>query len=406
MIKNNYIKLSFAVFVLVLCTQCTKTNWYENYREKEKSPFGTYIIFNEAKDLFNSNEIIYLKDNIHDYLVDDYESPQENFANYICIKSHAGKLNDYGIESILKLVYDGNDAFLSLNYFSEDLKEKLQFQTNNLDDQVFGPVNLKELKGELTLKNEKFNDQRFNYDRNLRRHYFTTFNKDKSIVLGTQSIDNEDVPMFIKIYHGKGAIYLHTQPIVFTNYFLLTENYTYAANILSYLPDRNILWDSQIRSSNYAPYDSDQKKESIFKFFLENPSLKWSLYLFFFGLLLFMVFNARRKQRPIPIISSLKNSTVEFTHTIANLYLKENNHKNLVDKKIAYFLERIRRTYLLNTSNLDKKFVRVLASKSGNSFDSTNYLINTINALHKKSECTQHELYRLNKLTENFFQAN
>ena len=43
----------------------------------------------------------------------------------------------------------------------------------------------------------------------------------------------------------------------------------------------------------------------------------------FFSLLLFMRFNARRKQRPIPIIEPLKNSTVEFTHTIANLYLKE-----------------------------------------------------------------------------------
>ena len=42
-------------------TSCKKTNWNENYREKEKSPFGTYIIYNEAKTLFKNEEIVYLK---------------------------------------------------------------------------------------------------------------------------------------------------------------------------------------------------------------------------------------------------------------------------------------------------------------------------------------------------------
>jgi len=386
--------------------QCKKTNWYENYRENDKSPFGTYIIYNEADKLFNNNEVIYLKENIFDYLAENYVDIEENYANYICIKSSADKLHGIGLKDLLDFVYNGNDAFLALNYFSDELKEILEFETQNSDKTIFAPVNLKKLKGELYLENNDFDKQNFSYDRNLRKNFFESYNDEKTIVLGTQKILNVDEPVFIKIYHGKGAVYLHTQPIVFSNYNLLNNNYKYAENALSYLPNKKTLWDPQVMEGDFASNNSSESRESVFKFFLQNPSLKWSLYIFFFGLLLFMLFNARRKQRPIPIIPELKNSTVEFTHTIANLYLRENDHKGLVDKKIQYFLERVRRKYYINTNNLNDSFVKSLALKSGKSKTATNYLINTIISLNKKYECTQDELYRLNTLIDNFFKLN
>ena len=386
--------------------QCKKTNWYENYRENDKSPFGTYIIYNEADKLFNNNEVIYLKENIFDYLAENYVDIEENYANYICIKSSADKLHGIGLKDLLDFVYNGNDAFLALNYFSDELKEILEFETQNSDKTIFAPVNLKKLKGELYLENNDFDKQNFSYDRNLRKNFFESYNDEKTIVLGTQKILNVDEPVFIKIYHGKGAVYLHTQPIVFSNYNLLNNNYKYAENALSYLPNKKTLWDPQVMEGDFASNNSSESRESVFKFFLQNPSLKWSLYIFFFGLLLFMLFNARRKQRPIPIIPELKNSTVEFTHTIANLYLRENDHKGLVDKKIQYFLERVRRKYFINTNNLNGSFVKSLALKSGKSKTATNYLINTIISLNKKYECTQDELYRLNTLIDNFFKLN
>ncbi len=391
---SKYITYTITLFSLLLFTQCKRTNWYENYREKEKSPFGTYILYNESKNLFKTNETELLRDNIFDYLAVNYQQEEEDFANYICIKFAANKLTKIGVKDLISFVHDGNDAFISLNYFSEELQDLLEFTTENLDEEIYAPANLKEFGGDLNLVNENFEQQNFSFDRNLRRHYFTSFNEDKTIVLGTQEISASiSEPIFIKIYHGKGAIYLHTQPIAFTNYYLLNEeNYKYVENVLSYLPDRKMLWDPQIKRSDYSSKDTSSDRESVFKFFLQNPSLKWSLYIFFLGLLLFIGFNARRKQRPIPIISELKNSTVEFTHTIANLYLKENDHKNLIDKNILYFLEKVRLKYLIDTTNLNKDFIKKLALKSGNTLERTNYIINTIIALNKKYECTQNEL--------------
>ena len=54
-----------------------------------------------------------------------------------------------------------------------------------------------------------------------------------------------------------------------------------------------------------------------------------------------MIFNAKRRQRVVPIINPLPNTTLDFTKTIGNLYYQEGNHQNIVDKKIIYFLEKI-----------------------------------------------------------------
>lgn len=388
---------------MLLFISCKKTNWQENFREKEKSPFGTYVLFNEAKELFDTKEVHYLKENVYDYLYHNFEE-DEDFGNYICIKSSAYRLNETGLNDLLSSVYNGSNLFLSLNYFSEFLKETLEITTNNLDKNVFTPSKLKALEGKFTLENEAFKEQTYTFDRNIRRHYFLTYNEKNTIVLGKTEIDGEKVPNFIKIYHGKGAVYLHTNPIVFTNYYLLNGNEEYVEQLLSYLPLKNVLWDPQIKSSKLSK--NNDNKESIFKFFLQHPTLKWFLFVSLFGLLLFMIFNARRKQRPIPIIEPLKNSTVEFTHTIANLYLKEKDHKNLVDKKIIYFLEKIRTKYLISTSNLNNQFIERLALKSGNNIANTKYLINTIITLNNKSECSEEELIVLNKMIENFFKNN
>lgn len=383
--------------------QCRKTDWRENFREKSKAPFGTYIIHNEIEDLLESDAKVDLKQNIYDYL---YESDSaylnnEKTATYVCIKSYPKNLYaDYSVESLLEFVSAGNTVFMAFNYYSAALKDTLKFKTTNLDSTAFKPETLKSLKGDLILQNNT-TDSVFNFDRNLRRNYFSEFPKNSTVVLGTQKIDSLNQPVFIKMYFGDGTFYLHTQPSVFTNYNLLNGKHDYTEAVFSYLPNKDeVLWDSQ-KSSLLNPKNRGPK-ESVFSFFLKHDSLKWSLFTLFTGLILFLLFNAKRKQRVIPVISKLKNSTVEFAHTISNLYLKEENHKNMADKKIRYFLEYIRTKYLLNTSNLNSTFKERLAQKSGNSFQHTNFLINTIIELNKRHTCTESELIRLNSSIEKF----
>ncbi|MEO9569904.1 MAG: DUF4350 domain-containing protein [Polaribacter sp.] len=393
---KNYTPL-LLLFVLI---SCNKTDWNENFKEKEKSPFGNYIVYNEASELFRDNEVTLLKENIYDFLLFDSDLDSTKHQNYICIKHSGFKLSNEGVSELMSFVSKGNNAFLAFNHFKDTLQSSLNFTTNNLDKNANSINKLRKLKSTFQLNNNQFSKTSFTFDRNIRRNYFLEFDEKNTSVIGTIEVDGEKVPNFIKIQHGKGAFYLHIQPIAFTNYYLLNDNEAYVENVFSFLPSNDVLWDPHIKSSKYSEKPEDNN--NIFKFFLEHQTLTWFLFVSLIGLLLFMLFNARRKQRPIPIIEPLKNSTIAFTQTIANLYLKEQDHKNLVDKKIAYFLEKVRSKYLLNTTNLNADFIEKLAAKSGNEIQRTKYLINTIITLNKRAECSEEELVVLHKMIEKF----
>jgi len=136
---------------------------------------------------------------------------------------------------------------------------------------------------------------------------------------------------------------------------------------------------------------------------LSKPALKSAWYLALFSLLLFMVFNAKRKQRIVRVIKPLENTTVAFTKTIGNLYYETKDHNNLIAKKITYFLEYIRRVHYLDTEHLDEKFSRQLALKSGKDKAQTQKLVDLIVYLNAKRECTEHDLLNLNKTIEDFY---
>ena len=101
------------------------------------------------------------------------------------------------------------------------------------------------------------------------------------------------------------------------------------------------------------------------RYILSQPALKWAWYLFLIGMLVFMFFNAKRRQRVIPIKEPVPNTTVDFTKTIGNLYLQEGSHHLIIEKKIIYFLEKIRSEYLIDTFQLDETFVKRLHQKTG-----------------------------------------
>ena len=407
-IRFHIILLCCFLF-LVGCIR--KTDWTEHFRENSKDPFGLYILYNESEELFRPKEVKLLRQNIYDYLYDIYSEDGYQF-NYLCIKNSVHKTSKDGLQELLYHVEEGSTAFFSLNYFPEYLKEELNFQIKTsetypveLDDD--STIAFKKRSGTLRFTNNDFNENSYNYDRNLNLDYFSSYDETTTVVLGTSEIDREEKPMFLKVYYGKGTIYLHTEPTVFTNYNLLKENYEYAEKALSYLPEEDVFWDPQRRYSSFdSQKDDDESSSSIFNFFLANPSLKWFLYVIFSGMVIFLLFNARRKQRPIPVINAPKNSTLEFTHTISNLYLLNNEHQNLAEKKIQYFLEKVRSRYFLDTSNLNSDFITKLALKSGNDLKSTQQLIEIILYRNGSSSCTPEELMRLNKLIDNYLKPN
>src|SRR5690606_9846013 len=197
--------------------------------------------------------------------------------------------------------------------------------------------------------------------------------------------------------HGNGNFYLHVQPIAFTNYYLLKDNYKYAEDVLSYFPKENdVFW--KVRR-----YNDQNMVDSPLRFIFSQPALKWAWLFAIFGMLVFMFFNAKRRQRVIPIITPLRNTTVDFTKTIGNLYYQEKDYMNIIDKKIIFFLEKIRNDYYLDTFNLDDTFINRLHQKSGKSKEEISELIHLIKKLRNQSTATENEVVALNKKIEKFY---
>jgi hypothetical protein len=387
-----YIGILVALMVLIVFVDANRPkpiNWTPSFDVNSKIPFGLYV-FNEEKDTYFKGDTIQtiqstpyeFLDAFYDYdtLVDTYTTN----GTFLAIDSDY-TIDETSTEELLLFVSHGNDAFLSMNNFSTTLEDSLGFSYSNLYFQE---------QLEVSLANPTLSKKSFEMKMGVNGYHFTSFDTLKTTVLGCQKIDKKTQVNFIKVPYGKGNFYLHLQPFAFTNYYLLkNKNAEYAEKVLSYIPKGNLFW-----------YPNQQYKSGIssspLRFILSQEGLRWAWYLFLIGMIIFMIFNAKRKQRIIPIIKPLTNTTVDFTKTIGNLYFQEGNHDTIMEKKIIYFLEKIRQDYLLDTQNLDDDFIKKLHQKSGKEMALIEKVVMLIKRQRKTFKSTEAELIELNAVIE------
>jgi len=189
-------------------------------------------------------------------------------------------------------------------------------------------------------------------------------------------------------------------PEIFTNYHLLKgKNHQFASSVLSHIQNkRSIFWDTK-------EYSRDEIASSPLRVILSHPPLRWAWYFLLIGFLLYLVFNAKRKQRIVPIIVPLQNTTVDFTKTIANLYFQENHYRTILDKRIVYFLERVRSDFYLDTQVLDDKFIHKLQLKSGRSKELIEKIIKKISIKKLHRYLSENDLVELNGFLEDFWKT-
>jgi hypothetical protein len=140
------------------------------------------------------------------------------------------------------------------------------------------------------------------------------------------------------------------------------------------------------------------------RFILTTEPLRWAYYLTLISILFFIVFEAKRKQRIIPVIKPLTNTTLEFVGTIGNLYYQRGDHKNIAEKKIQFFLDQIHSSYFINTANKDEAYLSLLTKKSGVPEETIQELFKTINQISEQEKISVTQLTLLNKLIEKFHQ--
>jgi hypothetical protein len=203
---------------------------------------------------------------------------------------------------------------------------------------------------------------------------------------------------YLSFKFGKGSLYLCANPSIFSNYSLLTkEGADYAAKALSYLPiAQNIYWD-EFQNGDIA------EDESPMRVFFNHPSLQWAWYLSLFGMLVFVIFEIKRRQRIIPVIEPLRNSTLDFVNVVGQVYYEKRNNTNIAHKKILYLFAHLRDEYQIKTNKLDNEFVEKLTSKLGLEASFAREFVNFIQYISVQNHVSDRELIELNKLIEKLY---
>ena len=376
--------------VVVEMSTPSPVNWQKTYNEKDKIPYGTYVFYNELESLFPDSRLYDITVTPYEYFDALYNWEDDTYdvsGNFVAVDEYVST-DDVSIQELLDFASHGNTVFLSSTYMPMKFSDSLGFETTH--DYDFDG------KAELSFANPKFSKDSISIEKGATNIYFSEIDTLNTTVLGHQKFKDSLRVNFINVPYGSGNLLLHLQPMVFTNYHLLKkENKKYSEVIMSYLEDKDIYFDSKNK------YGASLSRSPL-RFINSQPALRWAWYMVLIVTILFMIFNAKRRQRIVKQIESPRNTTVEFTKTIGNLYYETKDHTNLIDKKITYFLEHLRRVYYLDTQLLNEKFIKNLALKSGKREPEIKKLINLIVHLRAKSVCNEGDLLRLNKMIEEF----
>ena len=392
---DKKVKIYLSIFTLIVISivylesvKPQPINWFPSYVSKHKMPYGTYVLRNELSTIFPKTKINDIKIAPYVFLQDSTKQ-----GTYVFIDA-ALNFGEDEFNELLQFVNRGNDVFISTHGVTID--------TLNLESESLYSTAIEETLF-FKLMNKNLSTKEFSFDRNFSNTTFTKIDTASAIILGKTGFVNQNEKRvaegvnFIKQPYGKGTFYLHTFPEAFTNYFILKpSNQQYTASVLSYLDEtKPILWDTYYKTGK-------SKISSPMHYLLSSKSLKWAYYITLLGVLFFIIFEGKRKQRYIPIVTPLKNQTLAFTRTIANMYYEKSEHKNIAEHKISYLLEYIRTKLHIPTVTMNDKFYSFVASRSGNTNEKVVRLFKFIDYVHLKNTITKEELIKLNTLIEEF----
>jgi len=165
--------------------------------------------------------------------------------------------------------------------------------------------------------------------------------------------------------------------------------------MLSLLKNKELVWDEYYKTCN-------EKKSSFLKFILESDALYSAYLLLIFSIIIYMIFEGRRRQRPIPVLEPVNNSTLEFVNVISHVYYNSRNHQTIAAEKIKYFYETIRKKFNLNTNEINDIFMHEISELSGVQLKLVDQLFAYCEKIKKSSEITEYDLIELNRQITNF----
>lgn len=387
------ILLTVVVMLLTALMQAGQKepiDWRKSYSPTLKSPYGTYVLKRELKQLFKKQpKITEVNQSLYMFLEEKANYKRMDALVFIGSNFSEGEV---GTKKLLHFVKDGGTAFIAASNFDNTFLDSLRIGFRSYEA-FRGGDGISAFPTYLSVKKYA---KKVVFDKVDAPQLFDKLPLKNSVILGELTVNKTTAPNFIQVNYGKGAFYLHLEPDAFTNYYLLQkQTFPIAYHSLQYLEGKNILWyDGQ--------YNIDQQTTPM-RFILSNTALRIAWYLLLTALLIYLIFKSKREQRAIPVVEPETNKSVEFSKTIGSLYYENGSPGNMVLKKIHYFLFDIRRNYHLDTNELsDAQFIYSLSQRTHLSEGEVRSFFEEISAAQKRTEFSMADLKHFYHLIEDF----
>lgn len=388
--KVFYISLCLAL-VMGCSEQEKQVDWSPYFESQHKTPLGTEVFRKELKYVFEDAEIKNITGTTDDYI--QYKWHTNTTFMYVNTRYFPKQLQSY---HLLEFAKKENSLFIASYFNDQYLLKELGVKTNSkiLDKYVATLDYLRPNKKQFSIEN-KFSTV----------HYFSKIPANAKI-LGYLKIDSLYRPNFIQLTlkNNVGYIYLHANPELFSNYYMLNKNDgLYALNTLNYLKHKNsIIWDGNGTERRYTSQPSEGGIAETLRFVFSSKPLSAAFFLALAAIVLFVAFNYKRIVRPIATHKPLNNNSLAFTKLVGNLFIDQENHIDIARYRIIYLLDNVKRKFNLDISKLDEAFTHKLAEKAGMSEDELKPFVRLVNKIKNNSYLSKDEFISLNKSIDVF----
>lgn len=413
---SKNVKIVLAVFALIIVIivliylnnrkYIPKYSWNENYVYSNDQPYGTNILY-QLLQVYNENEFELIEqENLRTFLS---KRDSIEHATYFVIGNHCNYQYD-DLIALKNFVKKGNTVFMALNEVSYEFLEEINFNCYYdayYDHLISNHKIVRANFSDSTLKTKAGITFFYRYIEDNVAENWAYFGDDfceDSIRYQELGFINQRKANLIQINSGKGQIILLSNPLFLTNFHLIRpEGKEYFEKLMTHFPDGPIYWDrnSKLWSFSTNSY-SGNKNKSPFSYILQQRALKWGFYSIWVFVFIFLLFNLWRKQRAIPVKFPKTNTTLEFFHTIGELYFSQKNNRQLALQKMDLFLKNVRAKYYINESD-ESKFIELLSKKSEIPIEKVKLIFIKYNKIKKsKEELSDQDLIVFYKQLESF----
>ena len=369
--------LILAVVIYIFYRLMDTTNWAMTYNYQSYEPYGT-ALFYKSLEASEQHQLLRVDSSFLDI------SSDSSIQNTSYLFVGVPQFDSLEADGLLQYVHRGNDLHFyveaeNTNFFYQ-MDYSFLFHLHNevyMNDFYSDSIKINHLNQKIPLFQVRANllikQARWTYSM-----LDTADSTLESLGYITNELSEEFYGEFLCNYYktdyGEGQIFIHTTPLLLTNYFMMDSTvWPMAQSIADHITPGKLYWDNynhyllalnRPRFRQTTSQSNSIQEPSPISFILDQEALRTAWYIFLASIVLFVIFKSKRKQEIIPIINPPVNKSKVFVEDISQLYQRSSNHKEIAELQKKLVLSKLKRSYGISSEVFKKSSIEELVQKT------------------------------------------